>query len=88
MDFGSFGVFGVALGLVVIFIRPFPLHSIANSCRLVNFLTVSILVCTIGLLVGIAGHKRPASVGPWGWQRPGLIGIHLLMISESKLNDS
>ena len=25
-----------------------------------------------------ADHKRPACVGPWGWQRPGSFGIHLL----------
>ena len=30
------------------------------------------------LFVCGAGHKCPACVGPWGWQRPGSFGIHLL----------
>ena len=36
--------------------------------------------CRASMFGCIAGHKRPASVGPWGWQRPKLIGIYFLEI--------
>ena len=47
--------------------------------------TVERLMKNNMLFVCGADHKRPACVGPWGWQRPGSFGIHLLVISESKL---
>ena len=77
-----------AVLMVIVPICPLILRSIALTDGLVNFLTYFVRAFTFGLFDGRSCPMSPACVGSWGCGicgHFGLIGIHSLCNSESKL---